>query len=228
MEINNLPAHVGIIMDGNGRWAKKRGMPRKFGHKEGGKVFKKIVEACDELGLKYVTFYAFSTENKKRPSDEVDALIKLFDEHLDELKSINDRNSRLRFIGDLSFFPQEIRKKMQQAEEATEKNTGLTCALALNYGGRSEIVNAVSRIISEKVSDITEESFAEYLYTGGMPDVDLIIRTGGERRISNFLLWQAAYAELYFTDVLWPDFGRENLEEALDFFKERTRRFGRI
>ena len=155
-------------------------------------------------------------------------MIKLFDEHLDELKSINDRNSRLRFIGDLSFFPPEIRKKMQEAEQATKNNTGLTCALALNYGGRDEILQAASRAVSEGVPELTEEKFASYLYTAGMPDVDLIVRTGGERRISNFLLWQAAYAEYYFIDTLWPDFGREELITALEYFAQKNRRFGGI
>jgi undecaprenyl diphosphate synthase len=225
-----IPLHIGFIMDGNGRWAKKRALPRKLGHREGAKTFKKIVEDCNDLGLQYITFYAFSTENKNRPSDEVDALVKLFDEYLDDIRKINDKNSRLRFIGDLSFFPEETRKKMQNAENATKNNTGMTCSLALNYGGRSEILRAVNKIIAEEksVSALDEKAFAEYLYTAGMPDADLIIRTGGERRISNFLLWQAAYAEYVFTDVLWPDFGRKDLEDALAQFAERARRFGNI
>ena len=219
-------------MDGNGRWAKKRGLPRKLGHREGGKVFRKIVEACIDLDLQYVTFYALSTENTSRPKEEVEALVKLFDEYLDDIREMSDKNTRLRFIGGLEFFPKTTCKKMQDAETATASNTGMTCCLALNYGGRSEIIRAVSQIISEHATgisptwELSEENFANYLYTRGMPNVDLVIRTGGERRISNFLLWQAAYAEYYFTDVLWPDFGKENLATALGDYAERNRRFG--
>jgi len=225
-----IPVHVGIIMDGNGRWAKKRGMPRKLGHKEGGKAFRKCVELCDNAGIKFVTFYAFSTENRSRPQEEINALIELFDEHLDELRGKDDRNSRIRFLGDLSFFPAQTQKKMHEAEEATKNNTGLTCNLALNYGGRDEIVNAARKIVSSGLpaSEITEEVFSDCLYTAGMPDVDLIIRTAGEQRLSNFLIWQAAYAEYYATDTLWPDFGKKDLEKALKAFGERGRRFGKI
>ena len=214
-------------MDGNGRWAKKRGLPRKIGHGEGAKVFKKCVDYCIELELNYVTFYAFSTENKNRSKDEVDALIKLFDEYLDDIRKMNDKNVKLRFLGDLEFFPEKTRKKMLDAENATGNNTGLKCNIAVNYGGRNEILHAVSRIVSENVRELTEEEFGNYLYTSGMPDVDLIIRTGGERRISNFLLWQAAYAEYVFSDVLWPDFKKKDLEEALKAFAARNRRFGK-
>jgi undecaprenyl diphosphate synthase len=223
-----LPAHIGIIMDGNGRWAKKRALPRKLGHREGGKAFKKCVDDCIELGLSHVTFYAFSTENQKRPKDEIEALLKLFDEYLDDIREMDDKNARLRFIGDLGFFPESTQKKMREAEEATAKNTGLTCALALNYGGRNEILHAVGKIISEGKNVYSEEDFGAYLYTAGMPDVDLIIRTGGERRISNFLIWQAAYAEYVYTDTLWPDFGKKELEKALKEFSERSRRFGNV
>jgi undecaprenyl diphosphate synthase len=215
-------------MDGNGRWAKKRAMPRKFGHKEGGKTFKKCVELCIEAGLKYVTFYAFSTENKNRPDDEVKALFELFDEYLDDIRKLDDENTVLRFLGDLSLFPETTQKKMQEAETATKNNTGLNCSLALNYGGRSEILRAVSLLVREGRSDCGEAEFEDYLYTAGMPDVDLIIRTGGEQRLSNFLIWQAAYAEYVFTDTLWPDFGKKDLEHALKQFAERNRRFGGI
>jgi len=227
---NNLPVHVGFIMDGNGRWAKKRLLPRKAGHKEGGKAFKKCVENCIELGIEYATFYAFSTENQKRPKEEIEALLKLFDEYLDDIREMDDKNAKLRFIGDLSFFPDSTRIKMLEAEEATAKNTGMTCTLALNYGGRDDILQAVRRLVTEgcNLSVLNEETFADYLYTAGMPDVDLIVRTGGERRISNFLIWQAAYAEYYYTDVLFPDFGKKDLENALKSYAERSRRFGGV
>jgi len=230
MDKTILPAHIGIIMDGNGRWAKKRGFPRKLGHREGAKTFKKCVDDCVELGLRYVTFYAFSTENKNRPQEEVGALIKLFDEYLDDIREMNDKNVCLRFIGELDFFPDKTREKMRESETATKNNTGLNCSLALNYGGRSEILCAVKKIISQKsnIPDISEKAFSDYLFTAGMPDVDMIIRTGGEQRISNFLLWQAAYAEYVFTDVLWPDFKKKDLKDALQIYSERSRRFGGV
>ncbi|MCL1823467.1 MAG: polyprenyl diphosphate synthase [Oscillospiraceae bacterium] len=229
-EADALPKHIGIIMDGNGRWAKKRGLPRKLGHREGAKVFKKCVDDCIDLQLQCVTFYAFSTENAKRPQDEVSALIKLFDEYLDDIRKMNDKNVRLRFLGELSFFPEKTRMKMFDAENATKNNTGLQCSLALNYGGRSEIIHAVQNLMANDCGSVqlTEETFGKYLYTSGLPDVDLIIRTGGEKRISNFLLWQAAYAEYIFTDVLWCDFGKSDLEAAIREFSERNRRFGKI
>jgi len=225
---STLPTHIGFIMDGNGRWAKKRGLPRKFGHREGAKAFKKCVNLCVELEIKHTTFYAFSTENKNRPPDEVKALIELFDDYLDDVREMDAKNVRLKFIGDISFFPEKTQKKMQEAENETKDNTGLTCVLALNYGGRSEILYAVEKFIEQGKDSkaLTEEEFEKYLYTKGLPDVDLIIRTGGERRISNFLIWQTAYAEYVFTDVLWPDFGKKDLEAALTQFAERSRRFG--
>ncbi|MCL2697022.1 MAG: polyprenyl diphosphate synthase [Oscillospiraceae bacterium] len=217
-------------MDGNGRWAKKRGLPRKFGHREGAKAFKKIADHCMKLGIPYATFYAFSTENQKRPKDEVEALLRLFDEYLDDIREMDAKNVRLKFIGDLSFFPDSTHKKMLEAEEATGNNTGFTCSLALNYGGRDEILHAVKRLVTEgcNLSALNEESFAEYLYTKGLPDVDLIIRTAGERRLSNFLIWQAAYAEYVYTDTLFPDFGKRELDKALAEFGERNRRFGGV
>jgi undecaprenyl diphosphate synthase len=225
-----IPEHVGIIMDGNGRWARKRGMPRSLGHREGGKAFRKCAELCMDAGLRYVTFYAFSTENKNRPQDEIDALLALFDEYLDDIRKMDDRNVRLRFLGDLSFFSETTRGKMREAEQATAKNTGLTCSLALNYGGRDEIVHAVRHIVSSGLpaSEINEQVFSDCLYTAGMPDVDLIIRTGGEQRLSNFLIWQAAYAEYVYTDTLWPDFGKKELNAALKAFGGRGRRFGNV
>jgi len=225
-----LPTHIGFIMDGNGRWAKKRMLPRKAGHREGAKAFKKCVNHCIEAGIQHATFYAFSTENKKRPSDEVEALLKLFDEYLDDIREMDSKNVRLRFIGDLSFFPDSTREKMLEAENATKDNTGMTCCLALNYGGRDEILHAVRRLVSEgcNLSALNEQTFGDFLYTKDLPDVDLIIRTGGEQRLSNFLIWQAAYAEYVYTDVLFPDFGKKDLEKALTEFAERGRRFGGV
>jgi undecaprenyl diphosphate synthase len=225
-----LPTHIGFIMDGNGRWAKKRGLLRKLGHREGAKTFKKCVDNCIELGLQYATFYALSTENKTRPKDEVEALIRLLDEYLDDIRKMDDKNVRLRFIGDLSFYPEKMRTKMLESEDATSKNTGLNCTLALNYGGRSEILHAVKRLVTEgcNLSALNEDEFGKYLYTHDLPDVDLIIRTGGEQRLSNFLIWQAAYAEYYYTDTFFPDFGKKDLEKALTEFAERNRRFGGV
>jgi undecaprenyl diphosphate synthase len=225
-----LPTHIGFIMDGNGRWAKKRGLPRKLGHREGAKTFKKIADHCMKLEIPYATFYAFSTENKTRPKDEVEALLKLFDDYLDDIREMDAKNARLKFIGDLSFFSDSTREKMLEAEDATKDNTGFTCCLALNYGGRDEILHAVKRIVTEgcNLSALNEETFADYLYTKDLPDVDLIIRTAGEQRLSNFLIWQAAYAEYYYTDTLFPDFGKKELDNALEEFSERGRRFGKI
>jgi len=223
-----LPTHIGFIMDGNGRWAKKRGLPRKLGHREGAKAFKKCADYCRELGIQHATFYAFSTENQKRPSDEVEALLRLFDEYLDDIREMKSKNVRLRFIGDLSFFSDKTREKMLEAENATAKNTGFTCCLALNYGGRDEILHAVRRLVTEgcNLSALDESAFGDFLYTKGLPDVDLIVRTGGEQRLSNFLIWQAAYAEYYYTDTFFPDFGKKELDKALAEFAERNRRFG--
>jgi undecaprenyl diphosphate synthase len=217
-------------MDGNGRWAKKRGLPRKFGHREGAKAFKKLADYCREAEIHCATFYAFSTENQKRPKDEVEALLRLFDEYLDDIREMDSKNVRMKFIGDLSFFPDSTREKMLSTEDLTKNNTGFTCVLALNYGGRDEILHAVKKIAADGCSleSLDEKSFAEYLYTKDLPDVDLIVRTGGEQRLSNFLIWQAAYAEYYYTDTLFPDFGKKELEKALAEFGERSRRFGNI
>ena len=227
-----LPLHVGIIMDGNGRWAKKRGLPRKVGHAQGAKVFKRTAEDCRELGIKYVTFYAFSTENWKRPKDEVDALMKLLEKYLDDIERMSQKNTRLIFLGDKSAFSDDIRTHLERIERISEKNDVLYVLVALNYGGRDEILRA-SRLIAEDykagridIAALTEDDFEKYLYTSGIPPVDLIIRPSGEQRTSNFLIWQAAYAELVFMDVLWPDFTKKDLKAALDEFAARNRRFG--
>lgn len=228
-----LPVHLGIIMDGNGRWAKKRGMPRTFGHKAGAEAMRKILRECREIGIRYVTCYAFSTENWKRPKSEVDVLMRLFDEYLDEAHERFDK-SRLIFLGDKSPFSSSLREKMIRLEEETADIEGFTIFLAMNYGGRDEIVRAAGILAQRAASgelspdDIDEEMLSRELYTYPAPDCDLIIRTSGEQRLSNFLLWQGAYSELYFTDTLWPDFDTKALHKALEEYSRRTRRFGGV
>lgn len=220
-------------MDGNGRWAKKRGMPRTFGHKAGAEAMRKLLDECRSLGIKYVTCYAFSTENWTRPKTEVDVLMELFDEYLDEAFARFDK-SRLVFLGDKSAFSEKLRTKMEKLENDTAHIDGFTIMLAMNYGGRDEVVRA-ARHLAEKAAkgeispdEIDEKSLEKELYTYPAPDCDFIIRTSGEERLSNFLMWQSVYSELYFTDVLWPDFDTAELHKALDEYKRRTRRFGGI
>lgn len=221
-----LPNHLGIIMDGNGRWAKKRGMPRTAGHKVGAEVFRVISQECADLGIKYVTFYAFSTENWKRPKAEVDAIMSLFKDYLLEAKRdfIKAGNNKIKFIGEREGISEELLQLMDEAEEETASHTGTTVYLAVNYGGRQEIVSAVNRLIAEGKSEISEEDISNNIYT--VPDCDLIIRPSGEERLSNFLLWQAAYSEFWYSNVLWPDFKKADLYEALREFEKRNRRFG--
>ena len=217
--------HIGIIMDGNGRWANKRGLPREIGHSYGAETFKKIIEYCRNINLKILTVYAFSTENWKRPQKEVDSIMKLLERYIGECeKNVDKYDLSVRFIGDISPFGDKIKDRILALEEKT-KNNGLVLNIAFNYGGRSEIVYAVNKLIASG-TEINEESISSALYTGGYADPDLIIRTGGDFRISNFLLWQSAYSELYFTDVLWPDFKEKDLDEAIDNFYSRKRRFG--
>ena len=231
---NNLPKHLAIIMDGNGRWAKKQGMLRVFGHEKGTKSVKQTVENCAKLGIEFLTLYAFSTENWNRPKIEVDTLMKLLISALKkEVKTLQENNIKLNAIGNLDSLPYSVKKELQEVITKTEKNTRMTLTLALSYGARDEIINAV-KIISEKVKNniistdaIDESIINQHLYTQNMPDVDLVIRTSGEHRISNFLLWQIAYAEFYFTDVLWPDFNEEELQKALISYQKRERRFGK-
>lgn len=229
-----LPEHIAFIMDGNGRWAKKRGLPRKFGHREGAKNFRRIARYCKDIGIKNITFYAFSTENWKRPKDEVDAIIELFREYIVDVRNYIGEEVRVLFLGDKSIFDADLQKKMIDLEEDTKDNHEMTMLLAINYGGRDEVVH-VSKILAQKAADdelkpedITEDMFGSYLYTKDVPDVDLMIRPSGELRLSNFLIWQSAYAEFYFTDVLWPDFSPEELEKALVNFAGRSRRFGGV
>lgn len=221
-----LPEHIGIIMDGNGRWAKKRGLPRTAGHKQGAETFRTISKECGRLGIKHATFYAFSTENWKRPKEEVDAIMRLFKQYLLEAKDdiTAADNNKLRFIGLKDGIPDDILTLMEEAEEDTKNNTGCDIALAVNYGGREEIVNAVNKLISDGKTEITEEDISQNIYT--VPDCDLIIRPSGEQRLSNFLLWQAAYSEFWYSDVMWPDFSVQDLYKALSDFENRNRRFG--
>lgn len=228
-----IPQHVAIIMDGNGRWAQKRGLPRTFGHRAGAEALRAIVSTASEIGVGVLTAYAFSTENWKRPDEEVNLLMKLFSDYLDtEIDELHQNGVQLRFIGNLEGLAANLRDKMADARERTAGNTGLVLTLAVNYGGRAEVVHAV-QALAEQVRQgaiapgaITEELIHDHLYTAGLPDPDLIIRPSGDQRISNFLLWQSAYAEFWFTDVHWPDFKPEHLIAAIADFQRRERRFG--
>ncbi|WP_455200716.1 isoprenyl transferase [Kaarinaea lacus] len=230
----HLPRHIAIIMDGNGRWAKKRLMPRFAGHKAGVEAVRGVVETCAKKGVKVLTLFAFSSENWRRPAKEVGLLMDLLHTALGrEVKRLQENNVRLRFIGDRSAFSEKLQSRLFEGEQETRNNTGLTLVVAVNYGGMWDIAHA-ARLIARRVQegqvdvkDIDEELFATYLSLNDLPDPDLFIRTGGEMRISNFLLWQLAYAELYFTDTLWPDFNEQTLDEALASFASRQRRFGR-
>lgn len=231
---DNLPKHLAIIMDGNGRWAKKKGMLRMFGHENGTKAVRQTVESCAKLGIECLTLYAFSTENWNRPKLEVDTLMNLLVSSLEkELPTLQKNSIKLNTIGNTAMLPDSARKKLQDVMEQTKGNTRMTLTLALSYGSREEIVSAV-KMISEKVknnqlniADISESVISQHLYTYDLPDVDLVIRTSGEQRISNFLLWQVAYAEFYFTEVLWPDFREKDLHEAIISYQKRERRFGK-
>lgn len=230
-----LPVHIGIIMDGNGRWAKKRGLPRKAGHSAGAKTFRKITRYCSDIGIKYLTVYAFSTENWKRPEDEVRSLMKLFKSYLEEaLADFKDDSIVVRFIGDKAPFDEDLRNLMIENEESSKDRDGMVLNIAMNYGSRDEIVRAVKTICNKaekgeiKISEIDDNTISEHLYTAGQPDPDLIIRPSGEYRISNFLLWQSAYTEFVIMDKLWPDFQTSDLDEALNIYSNRNRRYGGI
>ncbi len=229
-----LPRHIAFIMDGNGRWARKRLLPRSVGHRNGGKTVQRVVDLCLEKGVPWLTLYAFSTENWGRPQDEVEYLMKMLHRFLDErLQEMMDKNVRLHAIGELDMLPPDSRAMLDHCIETTRGNTALNVVLALSYGSRQEIANAARCLAREAAAgrldpeSITPELFASRLYTAGMPDPDLLIRTSGEKRISNYLLWQISYAEIIVTDVLWPDFGREEFEAALQEFDSRDRRYGR-
>ncbi len=227
---SNLPRHIAIIMDGNGRWAQMHTIGRIRGHKKGAQAVRATVRACREIGIKYLTLFAFSMENWNRPKEEVRALMSLLEEYLDKEKDkLHKQGIKLTTIGEIDLLETHVKEKIRDAKELTKQNTKMTLNIALSYGGRDEIIYAVKQIIQdskEKKIDINKETFRGYLYTEEMPDPDLLIRTGGEYRISNFLLWQIAYAELYFTKVLWPDFTKEQLLKAIASYQRRERRFG--
>ncbi len=230
IDINNLPKHIAITMDGNGRWAESKGKLRVFGHKNGVTAVKDTVEAAAEIGIKFLTLYAFSTENWNRPKAEINALMSLLVSSINkETKTLMDNNIKLNTIGNTDNLPSKAKKELMEAIEKTKKNTQMTLILALSYSGRWEILNATKKLIADGVSanTVTESFFQQYLTTKNVPDPELLIRTSGEYRISNFLLWQIAYSELYFTDTLWPDFRRKDLEKAILNYQNRERRFGK-
>lgn len=230
-DMNNLPVHIAAIMDGNGRWASSKGLPRTVGHKAGSEAFRKISEYLNDIGVKYFTVYAFSTENWKRPKDEVSAIMKLLKEYLLEaISDMAEKNIRLCFFGDQTPLSDELKDLIRKTDEISKGCTGLTVNVCLNYGGRDEITRAVQTIVKDgvKPEDITEKLISSYLYSKDTPDPDLIIRPGKEQRISNFLLWQCAYSEFYFTETLWPDMNEEEMNKAIISFQKRKRRFGGI
>ncbi|MDF2891420.1 MAG: uppS2 [Clostridia bacterium] len=235
IDINRLPKHVAIIMDGNGRWASKRALPRIFGHKAGMETLREVVKACSDMGIKILTVYAFSTENWNRPTEEVSYLMNLLIEYMrKEINELNKNHVKIKILGDLSALPQITKEEVEKAVSFTENNTGLQFNIALNYGGRAEIIHACKRIAEEhkegKISkdEINEDLISDYLFTAGDIEPDLIIRTSGEKRLSNFLLWQSAYSELVFVDEMWPDFNKKQLEKAILEYQNRDRRFGLV
>lgn len=230
METKN-PRHIAIIMDGNGRWAKKRGRPRTAGHAAGAETFRRVATYCKDIGLEYLTVYAFSTENWKRPVEEVSAIMGLLEKYLLEAIDSMERDGiRLRVLGDTSVLSPRLRTLIGETDEITERISGFQANVCINYGGRAEILRAAERwaasVREGNSEELTEEKFSRLLYSGGLPDPDLLIRTGGEQRLSNFLLWQSAYTELYFTDTLWPDFGPPDIDRAIEAYKTRDRRYG--
>ncbi len=236
MENYEIPRHVAIIMDGNGRWAKKRMMPRTYGHAQGSKTVEKICEDAYRMGIEYLTVYAFSTENWQRPKEEVDTLMNLLRDYMkDCIKTSKKNNMRVRIIGDITKLDTDLRESIKKLEEASSKNTGLKFQVALNYGGRDEILRAAKKFAEDYAAGVLPEfgavgeaDFENYLDTAGIPSPELLIRTSGEVRLSNYLLWQLAYAEFYFTDVLWPDFDKKELQKAIEYYNKRDRRFGGV
>lgn len=231
----NIPQHVAIILDGNGRWAKSKGMPRNYGHTAGAKNVEVICEDAYNLGIKYLTLYAFSTENWNRPDSEVEALMKLLNTYLKNcIKRANKNDMRVRVLGDISRLDEKFQNTILELEEATKENAGLNLQIALNYGSRDEMIRAMKKMFADydekklSIEDITEDKFAGYLDTKGIPDPDLMIRTSGEQRLSNYLLWQLAYSEFYFTPVPWPDFDKKELEKAIEVYNQRDRRYGGV
>ncbi len=228
IKVDGRLQHIAFIMDGNGRWAERRGMPRRFGHRYGAEAFRRIVRYCGDIGIKYVTVYAFSTENWARPEKEVKSIMKLLDTYLDECeKSFKDYDVRMRFIGDITRLEPSLAQKAMRLEAITKENS-LTLSIALNYGGKDELVHAVNKLIEAGKKDISASDIESELYTAGIPDPDLIVRTAGEMRLSNFLMWQSAYSEFYFTDTLWPDMDKKDIDEAVAEFYNRQRRYGKV
>jgi undecaprenyl diphosphate synthase len=231
---NNIPAHIAIIMDGNRRWAKERGLPANLGHNEGAKNLRRIAQVCEDIGVKYLTVFAFSTENWKRSDEEVNHLMNLLTESIDDFdKKTKDSNVRVRLVGDPSRLPEKLQNSIINIEERTKNNTGLTVNIAINYGGRPELIKVVKDISREvkngniNIDDINEDTVNKYLYTAGSPDPDLMIRPGGEQRLSGFLIWQSAYTEYYFTNKYWPAFNRKELIKAIEVYQNRKRNFGK-
>lgn len=234
-EFEKIPTHIGIIMDGNGRWAKKRFMPRIFGHKYGVEALRSVIKRCSSLGVGYLTVYAFSTENWNRPQDEVSGLMELLVSYLrSEVDELHENQVRIMCIGDIEALPETAKREIANAYEKTKDNTGMTLNLALNYGGRDELRRGIVKLAESvkkgelQPEEITEEKISQSLYTSGQPDPDLMIRTSGEIRISNFMLWQLAYTEFYFTEVLWPDFDAKELDKAIEVYNQRNRRYGKV
>ena len=235
LEMDNIPKHVAIIMDGNGRWAKSRNLPRQMGHKAGVETIRKIIKEADKLGIKYMTLYAFSTENWKRPKDEVSALMKLLVTYLkQEIDELHEKGVLINVLGDISKLPKECIDEINKSVEKTKNNKGITMNIALNYGGRDEIIHAIKGIINDEkegkinISEIDAVLVNKYLYTANMPDPDLIIRPSGEQRLSNFLLWQCAYSEFWYSNINWPDFSENDLRKAIYDYQKRNRRFGGV
>ena len=229
-----VPRHIAIILDGNGRWARRRGLPRTAGHAAGSENFRKIATYCKDIGVEYLTVYAFSTENWKRPEDEVRTIMRLLRRYLNEAIDTMERDKiRMKIFGDVAGLPQELQELVRKTDEISKRYQGFQANICLNYGGRDEIVHAARRYAEDYAAgrtqgELSEEQFGGYLYSAGIPDPDLLIRPGGEQRISNFLLWQCAYAEFYFSDVLWPDFGTDELDKAIEAFRRRDRRYGNV
>lgn len=228
-----IPRHIAIILDGNGRWAKKRALPRKAGHLAGSETFRSIATYCKEIGVEYLTVYAFSTENWKRPEDEVKGIMKLLDKYLHEaIRDMQKKQIRLKVFGDVSRLSPSLRELIERTDDISQGIEGFQANVCINYGGRAEIVRAAQRYAQDyaqgKAGELTEESFSDYMYSAGIPDPDLLIRPGGEYRLSNFLLWQCAYSEFYYTNVLWPDFTPEDLDKAIEAYNHRDRRFGGV
>lgn len=235
LDMSNIPKHIGVIMDGNGRWAKRRGLPRSAGHKRGADILENICDCCNALGVRVLTVYAFSTENWSRPQKEIDALMDLLYDYLMQVEEkFRGRDMKLKISGDISPLSDKIKKAIAHAEDVTSSGRRMILNIALNYGGRDEIVRAARKIADEaangslKASDLTEQSFAGYLDTAGLPEVDLIIRPSGEKRLSNFMLWQAAYAEFWYSDICWPDFTEADMKQAILDYQNRDRRFGGV